>query len=93
MTRPCWIGEDCPHESDPDSCVANGADDFPSKCPSARSPHALRRGRATENLNDRMRKAMVGDRMDMTPEVQREHYNEQTEEDKRRLQGQFLNGG
>lgn len=32
----------------------------------------------------------ASDRMDMSPEVLREHYNVQTEEDKRALQGEFL---
>jgi hypothetical protein len=37
-----------------------------------------------------MPEEMVGDRMDMSPEILREHYNEQSEADKRRLQRQFL---
>jgi hypothetical protein len=36
---------------------------------------------------------MTSDRMDMSPEVLEEHYNEQTEDDKRRLQRKFLEDG
>jgi integrase len=92
MTRPCWRGEACPHDDEPDppDCEAAGSMTGASKCPSSRSPHALRRGRATANLNDGMPPDMTSDRMDMSPEVLEEHYNEQTEDDKRRLQRQFL---
>jgi len=76
----------------PEECEATGDYNTASKCPSSRSPHTLRRGRATKNLNDGMPEEMVGDRLDMSPEVLREHYYEQSEADKRKLQRQFLNG-
>jgi hypothetical protein len=37
-----------------------------------------------------MPEEMASDRADMSPEVLREHYNAQTEEDKRGLQREFL---
>jgi hypothetical protein len=37
-----------------------------------------------------MPEEMTSDRMDMSPEVLREHYNVQSQEDKRNLQRQFL---
>jgi len=92
MTRPCWYGADCPEERDPDECEAAGPKQAASKCPASRSPHALRRGRATANLNKGMTKDMTSERMDMSREVLDEHYNKQTEEDKRRLQRKFLDG-
>jgi integrase len=91
MTRPCFIANECPHDRDIETCEATGDYNSASKCPLSRSPHALRRGRATKNLNDGMSEEMAGDRMDMSPEVLREHYNQQSEEDKRRLQREFLN--
>jgi len=37
ITRPCWRGEDCPHDRDVDTC--DGAHlDHARKCPSSRSP-------------------------------------------------------
>jgi len=92
LTRPCMITGECPHGRDVSTCEATGDYNEASKCPDSRSPHALRRGRATKNLNDGMPEEMVSDRMDMSPEVLREHYNEQTSRDKRRLQREFLNG-
>lgn len=91
LTRPCEVGKDCPHDTTPDECAAAGSKAGASQCNSSRSPHTLRRGRATRNLNDGMPKDMVGDRMDMSVEILNEHYNEQDEEDKRRLQREFLN--
>lgn len=81
---------ECPHDRDIDECEAVGQYNSASKCPSSRSPHALRRGAATKNLNDGMPEEMTSDRMDMSPEVLREHYNQQSQEDKRNLQRQFL---
>lgn len=43
-----------------------------------------------KNPNDGMPEEMGSDRMDMSPEVLREHYNAQAEEDKRALQREFL---
>lgn len=91
MTRPCYYTNECPHDHDIEECEAVGQYNTASKCPSSRSPHALRRGSATKNLNDGMPEEMASDRMDMSPEVLREHYNAQTEEDKRELQRRFLN--
>lgn len=41
-------------------------------------------------LHDGIPEEMASDRMDMSPEVIREYYNAQTEEDKRELQRTFL---
>lgn len=90
MTRPCYYTNECPHDRDLDECEAVGQYNNASKCPSSRLPHALRRGAATKNLNDGMPEEMASDRMDMSTEVLREHYNAQTEGDKRNLQRRFL---
>jgi len=91
MTRPCFYSNGCPHDRDTDECEAVGDYNQASKCPSSRSPHTLRRGRATANANNQMPEEMICDRMDMSPEVFREHYRQQTEDDKRELQREFLN--
>lgn len=91
MTRPCFHSDECPHGREIESCEATGEYNNASKCPSSRSPHTLRRGRATKNANEKMPEEMICDRMDMTPEVFREHYRQQTEDDKRKLQREFLN--
>ncbi|ESP87734.1 site-specific recombinase XerD [Candidatus Halobonum tyrrellensis G22] len=90
VTRPCYYTNECPHDREINECEAVGDYNTASKCPSSRSPHTLRRGAATRNLNDGMPEEMASDRMDMTPDVLREHYNVQTEDDKRRLQREFF---
>ena len=89
-TRPCFYRGEYPHDRDLDECAAVGEYNSASKCPSSHSPHALRRGSATRDLNDGMPEEMASGRLDMSPEVLREHYNAQTEEDKRGLQREFL---
>jgi len=91
ITRPCFYSDECPHDRVQDECEAVGDYNNASKCPSSRSPHTLRRGRATENANNSMPEEMICDRMDMSPDVFREHYRQQTENDKRSLQREFLN--
>jgi integrase len=90
ITRPCYYTNDCPHDREIGECEAVGHYNTASKCPSSRSPHTLRRGAATKNLNDGMPEDMACDRMDVTPDVLRDHYNVQTEDDKRELQRRFL---
>lgn len=89
-TRPCDYSDECPHDREIEECEAAGRYNFASQCPSSRSPHTLRRGRATKNSNNGMPEEMVCDRMDMSPEVFREHYRQSTEENKRALQREFL---
>jgi len=90
VTRPCYYTNECPHDRKIEECEAVGDYNNASKCPSSLSPHALRRGSVTRDLNNGMPEEMASDRADMSPEVLREHYNAQTEEDKRGLQREFL---
>lgn len=46
MTQPCQIGEECPHNRDPDNCEAR-VHGRQSRCPSVRSPHKWRTGSVT----------------------------------------------
>lgn len=91
MTRPCYYTDGCPHDREIEECEAVGHYNTASKWPSSQSPPTLRFGEATKNLNDGMPEELASDRMDMTPEVLRDHYNAQTEEDKRSLQREFIN--
>jgi site-specific recombinase XerD len=90
VTRPCFYTDECPLDREISECDAANSYNAASKCPDSRSPHTLRRGRATENANDGMPEEMICDRMDMSPDVFREHYRQQTEDDKRALQRKFL---
>ncbi len=46
LTQPCNWGGECPHDRDPEECVAR-EHGRGSKCPSARSPHKIRTGSYT----------------------------------------------
>lgn len=90
MTRPCYYTKECPHQRDIEVRGSRAVQHCieVSLVPLApRTPARL----ATRNPNDGMPEEMASDRMHMSPEVLREHYNVQSEEDKRNLQRRFLN--
>jgi site-specific recombinase XerD len=80
-THPCEYGE-CPHDRDPSDCEARGTDGYPSKCPSARSPHAVRRGAITDHLKRGTSPEVVSERMDVGLETLYKHYDARSERDK-----------
>lgn len=73
-TMPCNIGQDCPHDRDPEECEAAGKY-YASKCPSTLHPHAVRKGRITwARLNDVPIDA-ISYAMDVSPDVLERHYD------------------
>lgn len=80
-THPCEYRE-CPHDRDPETCEARGHDGVVSKCPSAKSPHALRRGAITNHLNEDVSPEVVSERMDVSLEVLYEHYDARSPREK-----------
>lgn len=89
-SRPCVYDQECPHDRDPNACEAvdNGT---PSKCPSSVSPHAIRRGSITYNLNNEMPDKVVSDRANVSPKVIEQHYDRRTEREKMEQRRDFLN--
>ncbi|MDS0296418.1 tyrosine-type recombinase/integrase [Halogeometricum luteum] len=82
VTQPCEIGP-CPHDRDPATCEARvGSNQYPARCPSSRSPHALRRGAITYHLNEEVSPETVSERMDVSLEVLYEHYDARTPQEK-----------
>lgn len=84
LTHPCLL-EGCPHDrdpSDPSTCDALGSDGYPSRCPSARSPHGIRRGSITHHLNSDVSPDIVSERCDVSLEVLYEHYDVRTNREK-----------
>lgn len=82
-TQPCRYGDgDCPHDREPESCEAVGSMNSPSKCPSSHSPHAIRRGRLTRDLNDDVPPEVVSERADVSLDVLYEHYDARTQREK-----------
>lgn len=83
ITQPCEYSEcgECPHDRDPETCEARG-DGYSSKCPSSRSPHAVRRGAITHHLNNSTAPEVVSERMDVSLDVLYEHYDARTEQER-----------
>lgn len=80
-TQPCEYGE-CPHDIDPAECDARGSDGYPSKCPSSRGPHAVRRGSITYHLNQEVSPEVVSERCDVSLEVLYKHYDVRTDRER-----------
>ena len=81
-TRPCVIGQDCPHDRDEKECEATDGNNHSCKCPSSESTHALRRGSISWHLRQETPASVVGDRADVSVSVLREHYSTLTEREK-----------
>lgn len=84
-TRPCVIGRACPHGYDDDeidSCEASGAKGVAYQCPSSLSPHSVRRGYITHELNAKVPKAVVSDDCDVSPEVIDSNYDARDPDEK-----------
>ncbi|MBP2251178.1 site-specific recombinase XerD [Halarchaeum solikamskense] len=87
-TQPCQYGEPCPHDRDPATCEARTG--YPSKCPSSRSPHGIRRGSITAHLNDGVAPEATSERMDVSLDVLYEHYDVRTEREKMEVRKKLL---
>jgi len=81
-THPCEI-EDCPHDRNKQNCEYRSHGQT-GGCPSARSPHAVRRGAITAHLNRGIEKEVIGERAAVSVGTLESHYDARTEEDKRR---------
>jgi site-specific recombinase XerC len=89
LTRPCVYDDACPHDRDPDDCVAAEQASTASQCPSSEGPHALRRGAITYWLEHVPDEAVSG-RMDVSPDVLAEHYDTRDERAKMRSRADFF---
>jgi integrase len=88
-TRPCVVGDECPHDRDPDTCEAVERE-YASKCPSARSPHDVRSGSITAHLRDDVPVEILGDRMNVSQDVLDVHYDRRTEREKMEQRRQYV---
>jgi integrase len=89
FSRPCAIGNECPHDRDPDECDAatwNGA----HECPSSIAPHDLRRSSITHALRGEVPKEAVSGRCDVSGDVLDAHYDQMTEREKMEQRRGFL---
>jgi integrase len=89
-SRPCIVKGECPHDFDPDQCEAMESTDDASKCPSSRSPHALRHGYISEARRRGVPLEVLTERVDVSPEVLKEVYDESTPEERREARRDVL---
>lgn len=90
FTRPCAIGNPCPHDRDPNECEATVNIDTASKCPSAEPPYATRHGHITTLRRQGAPIDFISDRCDVSPKIIKKHYDERTDEEKRERRREIL---
>lgn len=88
-TRPCELGQGCPHGRSPDDCRAT-EHSRAYECPSSVSPHPFRRGAITHWLTKGVDQPVVSGRMDVTADVIEQHYDSRSEREKMEARRQFL---
>ncbi|MFH5798555.1 tyrosine-type recombinase/integrase [Haladaptatus sp. CMAA 1911] len=79
-TQPC-VHVRCPHGQNREKCDYRHRN-YSSKCPSSRSPHQVRTGSITWQLNCGMPIEDVAERVNSSPEVIRRHYDVATGDEK-----------
>lgn len=89
VTRPCFYTSECPVDRDPVDCTDNAWENA-NNCPETVKPHSIRRGAITAWLNEGHSKEIVSDRMDVSPDVLEKHYDQRSEEQKRKLRKEMF---
>lgn len=88
-TRPCVYDGNCPHDRDIDTCEAQPTE-YAHKCPSALSPHPIRRGSITYHLQEDTPDRVVSDRMDVGMDVLDRHYDQRSKAEKLEQRRRYL---
>lgn len=89
LTRPCVIGEPCPHDYDPETCEFN-THDRASGCPSSVSPHAVRTGSITAHRDAGTPREVVSDRGDVSEKILEKHYDKASKRQRMRRRRDHL---
>lgn len=88
-SRPCIVSGECPHNRAVDSCEARD-NSYAYKCPSSRSPHAIRRGKITHNLAQKKPEKYISDRANVSLEILSKHYDARDEQSKMEQRRDFV---
>jgi len=89
VTRPCWLGKECPHDRDPEDCEATMLKKA-STCPSSRSPHDLRSGRVTYYRRNEVPRRIVKDRLNASEEILDKHYDRRSARERAQQRSDYL---
>lgn len=89
FTRPCVIGEMCPHDYEPATCEYT-SHDRASGCPSSVSPHAVRTGSITAHRDAGTPRDVVSDRGDVSEKVLEKHYDKASKRQRMRRRRDHL---
>jgi integrase len=89
MTRPCVIGEPCPHDYDPATCEF-ATHDRASGCPSSVSPHAIRTGSITALRDSGTPREVVSDRGDVSEKILEKHYDKASKRQRMRRRKEYV---
>lgn len=81
-TQPCRIGT-CPHDRDQKTCEWTNASELKS-CPSARSPHGVRRGSITKHRKEGIPREVVSERVNASDGVLEKHYDQRSKRQRMR---------
>lgn len=89
LTRPCHIGQGCPHDREEADCEATTYE-FARNCPSSMSPHPIRRAAITYHLNQEWPKDKLSERANVSGDVMDKHYDSRSEREKRKTRRRYL---
>lgn len=87
-TQPCIYGP-CPHGRERETCEYTETS-HASKCPSSRSPHQVRTGSITWQLNQGLPPAVVAERVNAELATVKQHYDKATVRERRLRQRQRM---
>lgn len=90
FTRLCIVSGECPHGRDIKTCDAAQVQNDASKCPSSKSPHAIRRSALTYMLREGTPTKVVSDRANVEVRVLEDHYDSRTAEERMEVRREYL---
>lgn len=88
FTRPCVFGP-CPHDRDPEECEATTRK-LAGRCPSSRSPHRIRTGSISHQLDEGIPLDVVSERVNATRDVIEQHYDKRSPRERMELRRDFV---